>query len=172
MTNGLEAPPFVTHLKALKEREDRGALAALRRGLGQPPGYAPEVLPYVVPYIPAKASRWQETTYYLIASLFGYHPEWVESGNFGDHFARLRQAGGDDTAVERRFTALLAAHPDDLGTHLRQAVSLLKSKDIPVNWGQLFRDVQSWNHPEYRASVHRAWARGFWGSRQSDSQPR
>ena len=28
--------PFVTYLESL--REDRGALAALRRGLGQPPG--------------------------------------------------------------------------------------------------------------------------------------
>ncbi len=81
----------------------------------------------------------------------------------GDHFARLRRPDVDDIAIERRFNVLLAAHPDDLGVHLRQAVSLLRSKEVPINWLQLFWDIQRWNHPVERARVRRRWARAFWG---------
>lgn len=155
--------PFVAHLQKLKGDEQRGraALAALRRGLGQPPGAAPEMFRYVTPFISSDAGAWQEASYFLIASLFGFHPESTESGNMGDHYARLRQSG-DEAAVERRFMALLAAHPEDLDTYLRQAVSMLRSKDIPVNWSQLLWDVLAWNDPDRRLRVTKSWARSFW----------
>ena len=85
--------------------------------------------------------------------------------------AKTRSEGGED-ALERRFTALLAAHPDDLPDYLRQAVSFLKSKDVPINWNQLLWDLQDWDKredPKY--SVQKKWARAFWGGRQSIEQP-
>lgn len=153
--------PFIEHLEGL--REDRGALAALRRGLGQPPGTAPAMFPYVERYLPAEVKPWQEHAYYLIAALFAYHPEPGGHGNVGHHFADVRRKnpGGDDTALERRFTALLAAHRDDLPFYLRQAVSFLKSKEVPINWSQLFRDIQRWGYES--RSVQKRWARAFWG---------
>ena len=39
---------FVTYLQSLAEKDDRGALAALRRGLGQSPGSVPDTFRYVV----------------------------------------------------------------------------------------------------------------------------
>ncbi len=164
--------PFVEYLQKLKGDEQRGrtALAALRRGLGQPPGQAPEMFRYVTPFIPTDAGVWQEECYFLIASLFGLHPESTEIGNMGDHYSRLRQSA-DDAAVERRFMALLAAHPDDLDTYLRQAVSLLKSKDVPVNWSQLLWDVLAWNDPDRRLRVTKAWARAFWKGPSEEDVP-
>jgi CRISPR system Cascade subunit CasB len=85
----------------------------------------------------------------------------------GSHLAKTRTDSGAD-ALERRFTALLAAHPDDLPDYLRQAVSFLKSKEVPVNWNQLLWDLQNWDRrddPKY--SVQKKWARSFWGVRQS-----
>lgn len=156
-----EPNPFITFLEGL--REDRGALAALRRGMGQPPGTVPAMYPYVVRFLPEQARPWQEKVYYLIAGLFAYHPQEGGAGNMGDHFARARLPGGDDTAIERRFTALLAAHPDDLDGYLRQAISFLRSKEVPVNWHQLFADVQGWGWES--RSVQKRWAASFWGPR-------
>ena len=151
--------PFVERLERL--REDRGALADLRRGLGHSPGATREMYRYIVPWVPAGASQRREATYYLIASLFAYHPAPGGEGNIGSHFARTLAPGGDHTAVERRLATLLAAHPDDLSFHLRQAVGYLKSKEVPVNWNQLFADVQAWGHPD--GYVQKQWARAFWG---------
>jgi CRISPR system Cascade subunit CasB len=154
-----EAHPFITYLMGL--HEDRAALAALRRGLGHSPGSVSEMYRYVVPWLPEGASGPREDTYFLIASLFAYHPDEGGGGNMGNHFARCLEPMLDSTAVERRFTALLAAHPDDLGIYLRQAVAFLKSKGVAVNWHQLFIDMLAWGHPD--RYVQRRWARAFWG---------
>jgi len=120
---------------------------------------------YLIPLLPERISRWDEQCYYLIAALYGLHPKPAPSGNLGDHFAQaLAQAGeAGGEAVERRFVALLDAHPDDLDFYLRQAISYLKAKEeISVNYQQLLYDVMAWNHAERRVQVQRRWARGFW----------
>ncbi len=150
---------FISYLEG--HREDRGALAALRRGLGQRPGTVADMYPHVVPWITEDTPRWREEAYYTIAALFAYHPDAGGSGNMGGHFAQTRDPQMDSTAIERRFTVLLSAHPDDLDFHLRQAVSFLKSKRVPVNWAQLLTDVLAWGHPD--RYVQRQWARAFWG---------
>jgi len=164
--------PFIAHLQSLAEKQDRGALAALRRGLGQPPGTAAEMFRYVEPYLPQKRSSAQEAVYYIIASLFALHSKPTNVGNMGSHMAAIRVEGGED-ALDRRFTALLAAHPDDLPNALRQAISYLKSKEVPVNWNQLFWDLQNWDdkRDDPRYSVQKKWASAFWGRSQSKETP-
>ena len=158
--------PFVTYLES--KRNDRAALAALRRGLGHPRGTVADMYRYVVPWLPHESPPWQEDAYYRIAALFAYHPQEGGRGNMGNHFARTRDPQGDNTAIERRFTALLGAHPDDLGDYLRQAVSFLKSEEVPINWHQLLSDVMGWGHPE--RYVQRRWARGFWGGAAEEKE--
>ena len=158
--------PFITYLEGL--RDDRGALAAMRRGLGQPPGTVADMYRYVVPWLPDDAKPWHEAAYYQIAALFAYHPKAGGTGNMGNHFARTRDQQGDNTAIERRFTALLAAHPDDVDTYLRQAVSFLGSKEVPVNWHQLLSDLLAWGHPAHY--VQQQWARAFWGRASKETQ--
>jgi CRISPR system Cascade subunit CasB len=163
--NHSEPHPFIRYLQKLADGQDRGALASLRRGLGQPPGTVADMYRYVEPYLGADA-RYKESSFYLVAALFALHPKSTDKGNMGDHMAATRTDSGAD-ALERRFTALLAAHPDDLPEYLRQAVSFLKSKEVPVNWNQLLWDLQSWDRrddPKY--SVQKKWARSFWGGRQ------
>jgi CRISPR system Cascade subunit CasB len=160
--------PFITYLQSLAEGQDRGALASLRRGLGRPPGAAPEMYRYVEPYLPQKRSASQETAYYLVAALFAFHPKSISDGNMGTHMAKARTEGGEE-ALERRFTALLNTHSDDLPDYLRQAVSFLKSKDIPINWDQLFWDLQNWDREDYMVQKH--WASTFWGRPQLSEEP-
>jgi len=159
---------FIDRLKQMAEGGERGALASLRRGLGQPPGTVAEMYRYVEPFLGGMESgaRYKEFAFYLVAALFAFHPKSTNEGNMGTHLAKTRTDAGTD-ALERRFTALLAAHPDDLSEYLRQAVSFLKSKEIPVNWNQLLRDLQNWDKrddPKY--SVQKRWAREFWRKNQ------
>ena len=162
--NEQQGHPFIRHLQSLAEGQDRGSLAALRRGLGQPPATVADTFRYVEPWLSERRSAAQESAYYLVAALFALHPKSANAGNMGAHLAHSRATGGED-ALERRFTALLAAHPDDLPVYLRQAVSFLKSKEIPVNWEQLLSDLLNWDHPQ--RFVQKKWASAFWGSRQS-----
>ncbi len=147
---------FIRHLRDLAEKQDRGSLAALRRGLGQEPGSVAAVYPVVVPHLPEEGAG-DDWRYYLIGGLFAWHPSCAASGNLGDHFRALRQMSD---SMEKRFVTLLATHRDDLPDHLRQAIGLLKSKDVPVNWDQLFRDLRNWDHPD--RFVQRRWARSFY----------
>lgn len=158
---------FVDYLETL--REDRAALAALRRGLGQAPGTVPDMYPYVVRFLPKDAypDSWAEQCYYLIAALFALHPESAIEGNLGSHFAATLEPNPDNNpninaATERRFTALLTAHPDDLPFYLRQAISFLKSKEVAVNWHQLMWHLRDWGYPERQNRVQKQWAAQFW----------
>jgi CRISPR system Cascade subunit CasB len=162
---------FIDRLKQLAEGQERGALACLRRGLGQPPGTVADMYRYVEPFLGEQGSgaRYKEAAFYLVAALFALHPKSTDDGNMGTHLAKTRTDTGAN-ALERRFTALLAAHPDDLPEYLRQTVSFLKSKEQPVNWLRLIQDLQNWekrDDPMY--SVQKRWAREFWRKNQPNN---
>ena len=169
-----ETYAFVAYLEGLAQREDRGALAALRRGLGQPPGTVAATYPYVVPWLPAEARPRQEEAYYLLAALYALHPAPGGAGNLGRSFRQVQnreprtEGESGSSPVERRFTALLAAHGDDLADYLRQAVSYLKSKEVPIDWNQLFQDIQRWDHPA--RIVQKDWARAYWGRERRETE--
>ena len=151
---------FIAHLEGLKAVDDRAALADLRRGLGEPPGTVISMYRHVIPWIPA--NQFVEDTAYTAASLFAFHPESGGTRTVGAALAAIRSADGSSRpeSIERRFTTLLSAHEDDLPVHLRQAISLLKANDIPLDWKRLIRDVQGWGHPD--RYVQMRWAQDFW----------
>jgi CRISPR type I-E-associated protein CasB/Cse2 len=168
MTTSQSPPALIAALLDLARKEDRGALAALRRGLGTEPGSVPAMFPYVEPYLGAQPSRARERAGYLVAALFASHPmawegeePYAGAHNLGASFRRLSGPDGISPSTEGRFRALLSCHRDDLPEHLRHAISLLQSKDVPVDWARLWYDIQSWD-TENRW-VQRRWARQFWG---------
>lgn len=160
---------FVAYLCGLAQREDRGALAHLRRGLGKPPGTAPETYPYVVPWLPADRPDRHEA-YFLVASLFASHPEHSDdSPSLGDTFRRIGQSSeGAMAGAERRFVALLNAHRDEVPVHFRHAVAQARSEGIPVNYDALLRDTNDWGAEDRR--VQRRWAGDFWQEPRSLSR--
>lgn len=170
---------FIAHLVRLagltaagKEHPGRGknlaALAALRRGLGKRPGEAPEMFPYVVPYIASWLPRQRQDDCFLVASLFAFHPHlWAHPDNPRAHAPtnlgaslRLLSSYTQGSSIEKRFTAMLNSGREDLPERLRHAVSLLKSHDIPVDWLQLLLDLRGWDWESRR--IQRDWARAFW----------
>ena len=165
------ADAFTDHLRQLVMREDRAALAALRRGLGKPPGRAAEMFPYLVPWVRPGASPEEEGALYLVASLVALHPEPVlqrgegEPTNMGFSCAELRRRS-ESGSEETRFVALLNAEREDLDHHLLRAVSLLRAHRVGWDWAQLIRDLGWWSNPNRR--VQRAWARAYW-AREADA---
>lgn len=148
---------FVGYLLNLAKegKEDRGALADLRSGLGKEPGEMARVHRHVVPYLPDR--NYDDRWYYLLATLFGAFPKHRSGYSLGKAFKPLRQKSD---SMEARFVALLNAHPDDLDDHLRHAVSLLKSNEQPLDWFRLLEDLTQWDHPD--GHVQLRWARDFY----------
>lgn len=149
---------FIKSLEKLYNDGDRAALAKLRRGLGRKGG-TPEMYRYVVPYFDPERS-YDTERYFLVASLFALHPDLAARGtNMGRVFRAMKAE--KSSSVEKRFENLLSVDVEDLAGHLRQAVSLAKSKGVCVDFHQLFSDIKNWNHPE--RFVQLQWARDFWG---------
>jgi CRISPR system Cascade subunit CasB len=161
---------FTGHLSRLYRRlqqqdsEARASLARLRRGLGRPTGSVPEVMKEVLPYLREAEGREEERLYgeereafFLVGSLFGLHPS--EPGSYPNLGAVLH-ALADNPSAEARFVALLNARREALPDLLRQAVAMARAKDVPVNYGQLLRDVLEWEAEDRRVQL--TWARSFW----------
>jgi len=174
---------FIGYLLSLANegKEDRGALADLRSGLGKEPGEMSRVHKYVVPFLP-EARRREDRWYYVTASLFGLHPAhkgrvkhekngkpWWEVWTLGRAFRPLAfpPNGPKKDGMEARFVALLNAHSDDLDDHLRHAMRLLESSNQPLDWFELFEDLLHWDEPG--GPVQLKWARHFYkGALASD----
>ena len=153
---------FIKYLENLSRRQDRAALANLRRGLGKKPGAAMEMYPYLGQFLPAERNARYDNAVFIVAALFAYYSDAPKTaGNLG---ASLRRLAGetDSKSIEMRFVALLNAETDELPNYLRQIIGLLKSKDVAVNWEQLFDDVRQWNSDNRYAQTR--WARSFWGN--------
>src|SRR5687768_17091920 len=131
--------PFISFLE--KNAADRALLADLRRGLG---GSPMATYRYLVPYlstIPGDGTAAREADLLLIGGLFGLHPVLTRTGNMVGHLRALAQEAGDDTATTRRFVQILNLRRPTLDVPLRQHISLLKTKEIAVNW-QPYRQPQ------------------------------
>jgi CRISPR type I-E-associated protein CasB/Cse2 len=169
---------FINQLKEWGQREtgpQRTAMAELRRGLQEFPHLNPYMHQYVAPFA-GYTKGWRKETYYLTAALFArYHSgskaalygdePWL---NMGSYFAEVvKDEPLARESIERRFNALLTAHPQDLHYHLRQAIAFLHSKSevtIAINWNNLFWDIWQWDDDDKRPEVQDKWAMQFWRS--------
>lgn len=160
-----------------RSRDKRATLAALRRGLGRSPGVALEMHRYVASWSQRGRSNWEQDAHYLIASLFALHSKYTPVPksedeektiplNMGNHFAALSEDSELEPgpAIERRFNSLLASPPEGLYRTLQQAISMLKTKEVAINWHQLFKEIKRWENAEQRIEIQRHWARAFWGT--------
>lgn len=151
----------------LKNREDRGLLAALRQGLAQ--ATEMRAWPYLARFggIGQKADARAVRT---VAGLFAHHPENCESGNMGDTCRELCRGTDEDPGkatdspgpVGRKFGWLLAADKEEICGRTARIVLYAKSRGIPVNYARLQEDLTHW--PRARE----AWADAFWAEGKAD----
>jgi len=159
-----ERERLIKRLEGLRENDDRAALATLRRALSGRPEDVLRAFQYVGYQLPSRED--DQDICILVGALFAYHPLGGGAGNIGNHLATLRRADENKTqSAERRFTALITSHRDDLPTALRQVVDLLAGGQIPVNWAQLLYDLDYWDHEQH--FVQRDWASAFWRTQEN-----
>ena len=152
---------FIAFLEGLVRDNNRAALANLRRGLGKKAWTATEMFPYIAPFLRSSYPS-EENAYFLVASLVGLNPDAKKTdGNLGFSIFQA-QAEDKSKGIEKRFVALLNSDEEDLPSHLRLIISLLKSKEKPINWLLLLKDIKNWNNE--KTNVRRNWARSFWGN--------
>lgn len=157
--------PFLQRLRKLVAEEDLGTLARLRRGLGKEPTFLLAHVGWLFAGVPGAQRTLNAAT--LVAALFASHHQPGGKGDLGAALHQLRLWQRDGTSTERRFAALIDSDREDLDGRLRHAVSLLRSKDIPVDWTELLKDILKWDSP--RRPVQWRWSRSFWAEKPAPS---
>ncbi len=164
------ADRLVTLLEQWHERQDRGMLARLRRGLSETTQQ--EAWTVLGPRFGPIAVG--NPVYETVAGCFALHPvKWEPVDdpkaearrNFGWTFreVRLSEEDGkkkmrDEKEPHARFRRLLAcSNSDEICQHVRHAIRLAKSKGKQVNYRKLFEDLWWWN--DYTKI---AWAKAYW----------
>jgi len=170
--------PLVHRLIDLARKDDRGALAALRTGLGKPPGAAARMLPIVAPFLASDEGP-DTRAAFITAALFAKHPMHAGIGSIGASLWKATkrekvnpEGKHGEAGVEARFAAALDADPEDLPRHLDGLVSLCESAGVPIDWHRFHRDVRGLlgQNEEYQISIRTRWAREFWRGPASGAQ--
>lgn len=160
-----QAAHFVGGLRRL--RQDRGKLAALRRGLIENPRLHVDAYPIVA----GLGGDIANPLFIAIAALYATHPEESPFRNFGETCRRIARSDSKEIveSMERRFRRLLASGSvGDVTDQLRPWIRLAASKGVPVNYESLFADL--WNWRFYAEDVRLQWARVFWWAGESDDE--
>ncbi len=153
------AAAFVGSLR--RARNDRGKLAALRRGLTDNPQLQVDAWPVVA----GLGGDIGNPVFITVAALFASHPEESNARSFGETCRRI--ALGDSREIpdsfQSRFRRLLASgEVEDVTGQLRSWVRLAASKGVGINYESLFADL--WNWPWYADEIRVKWAKSFWQS--------
>ncbi len=158
------AAEFVGALR--RSREDRGKLAALRRGLTDNPQLHVDAWPVIA----RLGGDIGHPAFVATAALYASHPAESKARDFGETCRRIAQGGGNDIAesFDRRFRRLLACDSvDNLIGQLRSWVRLATNKGVGVNYESLFADL--WNWRWYADDIRVKWAKSFWQSGETVS---
>ena len=154
---------FVEYLEGI--REDRGAMAALRRTLAFGPeelGYT-RAYRYVEPFVQHEEG-WPRRAYYLVAGLFALHPD-SEDVSLAEARSRVWQQENRPPSLERRFLALLDADADQLPHQMRRIIAYLRSKRQGLNYQRLLEDLLDWFGR--KRWIQLRWAREFYRSAEA-----
>ncbi|WP_424185279.1 type I-E CRISPR-associated protein Cse2/CasB [Actinokineospora sp. G85] len=170
------------------------ALARLRRAAGKDPGEIADVFEFTLsPDLAAEcdpldedAPTAAEVAAHHAITLFALHqqsqtrPMHLRGVGFGSALRKVAAPKegdtpktGLDTPVVRRFEMLSTADSlPELAHHLRGAVQLLRSRQVPLDYGQFAVDLLDWQlGGKSRTWLRLRWGRGFHFAPSSDTEP-
>ncbi len=161
---------FLDQLQQWVKRDDRAALANLRRGFSETTEH--RAWPYLAEWCDLANDR-DRTIWRTIAAGAATLESSANTGNLGVTLRELalgRSAEKKDEALNSfagRFRRLLACDSvGELCDHLTPIFRAAKQKEIPVNFRQLFWDLVKWgNDPQ---AVRTRWAQAYWGVRTEE----
>lgn len=171
------AKSLVERLEAL--REDRGAMANLRRGFS--PATEDRAWPWIARWCDLTKDH-QRLIYTAVAAAYATHPETTDQGNLGtvmrsiaqnDQKRQNEQKGDDGLAsFEARFRRLLACQSlEQVCQRLASVIRAATQRGVPVNYEQLFVDLWKWRYPTSRERVKVDWAAAYWTGREQGETP-
>jgi CRISPR system Cascade subunit CasB len=170
---------FISYLLHLKNSENRGALAALRSGLGKEPGEAPRMFPYVGNFLySTNPDSTSSIVIFSTASLFSLHPIHSPGRSLGMALWHATKSDKNpngkhgQAGVEARLTATIDSHRDDLIRNLQGLVSLCESAGEGIDWSRFKSDLYSLlsDDDNRRDRTRLQWARDFWqGPRKTET---
>lgn len=163
----MDTNAFFNYLKRRAET-DSSIVAVLKRAAAQDPGMFPPAYPIVEPFTGALHEN-DRRLVYLAAGLWALAVRKGSGQPVGlpEAFKRLATSPDGSKSVEARFVALLDADADELAWRLRQAVTLVASTGIAIDWPALLQDLLRWRWQSRQ--VQRRWAKVFW--RQDRAEP-
>lgn len=148
-------------------------LARLRRAVGKPPGWDPELWELTLADVPGRigsdAPTTQERAVHTAITLYAVHqqsrPETmhVRGYGLGRSVCLLASATQAESAVRRRFDAAATATSfDEVVHHLRGLVTQLRSHRVPLDYGQLADDLLQLQDPRKVDAVRLRWGRQYY----------
>jgi CRISPR type I-E-associated protein CasB/Cse2 len=144
----VEAKRTVEFLERI--REDRGALAALRcHWISARETQAWPVL--------ARIGGLESRTKQEIAGLYALHPAHTEDREDGNMGAVCATLANKHSTFDLRFRRLLACNREELPLNLRRIVMAAAANELPIDYTELYRDVQLWSD-----WVRRRWAKNYY----------
>lgn len=165
-----------------KHARARADLANLRRGLTAGPGERVEIWDLtqvdVSDNAPDEPTR-EEFAVHVAMTLYAAHQQsrtkpMHRPGEGLGHAAHSVVGYDDDEnpSARARFDALvMSSTREELRRHLRSFVSLLRAKEIPLDYGMLVDDIVRFQRPGGAKAVRRCWSRQYYGSSRAGEDP-
>ncbi|WUP52163.1 type I-E CRISPR-associated protein Cse2/CasB [Micromonospora globbae] len=167
----------------MPEPEAVSALARLRRGIGQAPGFdytldrylsVPDNLLGHRPPNDGEAADSEHAVHDTV-TLYALHqqsrraPMHVAGRGLGASVAALVRASSGPDGVRRRFAALgTASTYFESIHHLRSLITMLRDHEIGLDYGLLADDLQTLRRPQGRPQMQAIWGREFFRSRPAE----
>lgn len=150
----------------------RAEVAALRKGANRAPGELPEIWELTrveVPDSAGDAPTREEIAVHTAMTLYAVHQQsrsecmFVPGRGLGRAAHELVGTDEENPSARARFNALVTSTTvAELRHHLRNLVSLLRSRGIALDHAMLADDIVRFQRPGGAKSVRLAWARQYY----------
>ncbi len=152
---------FISALEKNKAKDDRGVMADLKRGFSETT--ADRSWPYLAKWGCNIVNDRERQIYQLVSASYAVTKGLnINNGNMGDVCRRLAMGDnrGEDglKSFDARFRRLLTCSSrDELCKHLTGIIKAAATKNIAINFRQLFKDLWYWSD-----ITRLQWASVYW----------
>jgi len=165
----------IRKIDASREGPRRAALAKLRRGTGKPPGATPEIWEMTIGALPEDAGEYAENAIHIALTLYATHKQGtsingLHGGNLGYAVTFLKNADSNAALTKRFNTAITSPTIEELETHIRPLVKMLKTKGIDLNYPKLAEDLYFWQFESTKEKICLEWGRSYWKANNREKQ--
>lgn len=169
----------------------KASLAKLRRGIGKQMGEMPELLGFTLPeerFSPYTTQEEQiEQALYTAITLYAFHQQGQEAcvsisgtneeqattkrrNSFGYAMQRLSSCVNTEDTVLRRFNKVMTANSlEELATHVRSLIGLMKQHNIMLDYPLFAVALYRFQQPEVRRSVVLDWGKDYYMGKERET---